>query len=74
MAQSPSSECISPGLNWTESQQGQMCRSHSTRGSQFGQILIAGFTGNLPSFACSEDVRLEQSWNAQDEKGGLSAL
>jgi hypothetical protein len=41
MARSPSSECDSPGLKWTELQQGQTRRIHSILGSQFGQIVLA---------------------------------
>src|SRR5436305_14858248 len=41
MARIPSSECNSPGLNWTELQQGQGRRNHSILGSQFGQSVLA---------------------------------
>lgn len=41
IARSPSSECASPDLNWTELQQGHARRNHSIRGSQFGQIVLA---------------------------------
>lgn len=47
--QRSSSECDSPGLKSTELQQGQTCLNHSTRGSQLGQIISDGFTGNLRS-------------------------
>jgi len=49
MAKSPSNECNSHGLNWTELQQGQIRRSHNTLGSQFGQIAVAAFIWNFLS-------------------------
>lgn len=33
----------SAGLNWTEVQRGQIRRIHSTRGSQFGHVIVATF-------------------------------
>ena len=41
MARSPSRERASPGLNWTELQQGHARLNQSIRGSQLGQIVFA---------------------------------
>lgn len=68
MAQSPSNERNSPGLNWTESQQGQTRRGHSTRGNQFGQILVAGFTGNFLRLLAWWAFVWSEAWNAEDER------
>ena len=58
MPKSPSNECNSPILNWTELQRGHARRSHSTLGSQFGHVIAATFMRNfLPAKRQSESSR-----------------
>lgn len=50
MLKIPSNGRNSAGLNSTELQRGHIRRIHSTRGSQFGQLIVCVFIRNQTSF------------------------